>query len=193
MQIDIVKFMREKQSHSLHFEEFFMKKYFITLLIIINGMIFATDNTIGSTIPDLRLKLLNGQKITIHELLKDGPLMIDFWATWCKPCKKVMKYLDQYHQDYADQGFKVLMINQDTPRSLSKVKSYIRSQNHQFFVGLDPNQKIAQKLNGMVMPTLILIDKGGEIKWRHQGFIPGEEIEIEKQIKLILESQASES
>ena len=63
-----------------------MKKYFITLLILINGMIFATDNTIGSTIPDLRLKLLNGQKITIHELLKDGPLMIDFWATWCKPC-----------------------------------------------------------------------------------------------------------
>ena len=193
MQINIVKFMREKQSHSLHFEEFFMKKYFITLLILINGMIFATDNTIGSTIPDLRLKLLNGQKITIHELLKDGPLMIDFWATWCKPCKKVMKYLDQYHQDYADQGFKVLMINQDTPRSLGKVKSYIRSQNHQFFIGLDPNKKIAKKLNGEVMPTMILVDKDGFIKWRHQGYIPGEEIEIEKQIKLILESQASES
>ena len=170
-----------------------MKKYFITLLILINGMIFATDNTIGSTIPDLRLKLLNGQKITIHELLKDGPLMIDFWATWCKPCKKVMKYLDQYHQDYADQGFKVLMINQDTPRSLGKVKSYIRSQNHQFFIGLDPNKKIAKKLNGEVMPTMILVDKDGFIKWRHQGYIPGEEIEIEKQIKLILESQASES
>jgi len=123
-------------------------------------------------------------------LVEDGPLMIDFWATWCKPCKKVMKYLDQYHQDYADQGFKVLMINQDTPRSLGKVKSYIRSQNHQFFIGLDPNKKIAKKLNGEVMPTMILVDKNGFIKWRHQGYIPGEEIEIEKQIKIILEPQA---
>jgi hypothetical protein len=85
------------------------------------------------------------------------------------------------------------MINQDTPRSLGKVKSYIRSQNHQFIIGLDPNKKIAKKLNGEVMPTMILVDKNGFIKWRHQGYIPGEEIEIEKQIKLILEPQASGS
>ena len=170
-----------------------MRKYLFTLLFLSKSVMFATDSDLGSKILDIKLKLLDGSKVSIHELVEDGPLMIDFWATWCKPCKKVMKYLDQYHQDYADQGFKVLMINQDTPRSLSKVKSYIRSQNHQFFVGLDPNQKIAQKLNGMVMPTLILVDKGGEIKWRHQGFIPGEEVEIEKQIKLLLDSLSSES
>jgi len=169
-----------------------MRKYLFTLLFLSKSVMFATDSNLGSKILDIKLKLLDGSKVSIHELVEDGPLMIDFWATWCKPCKKVMKYLDQYHQDYADQGFKVLMINQDTPRSLSKVKSYIRSQNHQFFVGLDPNQKIAQKLNGMVMPTLILVDKGGEIKWRHQGFIPGEEVEIEKQIKLLLDSHSSE-
>ena len=113
--------------------------------------------------------------------------MIDFWATWCVPCKRVMKYLDQYHQDYEEQGFKVLMINQDTPRSLGKVKSYVVSQDYQFYVGLDPNKTIAKKLNGMVMPTLILVDKGGEVKWRHQGYIAGEEVEINKQIKLLLE------
>ena len=113
--------------------------------------------------------------------------MIDFWATWCVPCKRVMKYLDQYHQDYEEQGFKVLMINQDTPRSLGKVKSYVVSQNYQFYVGLDPNKTIAKKLNGMVMPTLILVDKGGEVKWRHQGYIAGEEVEINNQIKLLLE------
>ena len=115
--------------------------------------------------------------------------MIDFWATWCVPCKRVMKYLDQYHQDYEEQGFKVLMINQDTPRSLGKVKSYVVSQDYQFYVGLDPNKTIAKKLNGMVMPTLILVDKGGEVKWRHQGYIAGEEVEINKQIKLLLEKK----
>jgi hypothetical protein len=52
---------------------------------------------------------------------------------------------------------------------------------------MDPNKVISAKLNGMVMPTLILVDKGGEVKWRHQGYVPGEEIEIEKQIKQLLE------
>jgi len=102
------------------------------------------------------------------------------------PCKKVMKYLDEYHLEYKNQGFKVLMMNTDSPRSIGKVKSYLKSQNHQFLVGLDPNKVISKKLNGLVMPTLILVDKGGEIKWRHQGYLPGEEVEIKKQISQLL-------
>ena len=132
------------------------------------------------------MQLLDGEKTSIHALLEDGPLLIDFWATWCKPCKKVMKHLDRYHEAYGEHGFKVLMVNQDTPRSLGKVKSYIRSQKYTFYVGLDPNQKIAKKLNGLLMPTLILVDKDGTIMWRHQGYMPGEEVEIEHQIRSIL-------
>ena len=158
------------------------------------GLIFSKQTTNENIIPNLKLKMLDGSKTTIHELVKDGPIMIDFWATWCVPCKKVMKFLDEYHQEYSDEGFKVLMINQDTPRSLGKVKSYIRSQNHQFLVSLDPNKALAKKLNGLVMPTLILVDKGGAIKWRHQGYVPGEEVEIQKQIEdLIKENEVEES
>jgi thiol-disulfide isomerase/thioredoxin len=112
--------------------------------------------------------------------------MIDFWATWCVPCKKVMKFLNQYHLDYSSENFKVLMINTDSPRSLGKVKTYIRSQGYSFDVGMDPNKVISKKLNGMVMPTLILVDKGGKVKWRHQGYVAGEEVEIEKQIRQVL-------
>lgn len=137
-------------------------------------------------IPNLEIKLLDGSKKKIHELLDEGPLLIDFWATWCIPCKKVMKYLNRYDQEYKKQGFKVLMINTDSPRSFGKVKSYIRSQKYKFHVGLDPNKTIAKKLNATTMPTLILVDKTGEVKWRHQGYLPGEEVEIEKQIKELL-------
>jgi thiol-disulfide isomerase/thioredoxin len=163
-----------------------MKNILATGSLIFGVLLFAKDTDDGSVIPDLKLKLLTGKTVTIHELLEDGPLLIDFWATWCKPCKKVMKHLDKYHTAYNKNGFKVLMINQDTPRSIGKVKSYIRSKNYQFFVGLDPNQKIAKKLNGLIMPTLILIDKDGTIEWRHQGYMPGEEVEIEYQIKTVL-------
>ena len=140
----------------------------------------------AKTIPDLKIKLIDGTDTSIHELVKNGPLLIDFWATWCVPCKKVMKHLNKFHQSYSEQNFKVLMINTDTPRSFGKVKSYIKSQNYIFNVGLDPNRVIAKKLNGLVMPTLILVDKGGEVIWRHQGYLPGDEKEIESQIKSLI-------
>ena len=167
-------------------------KPFITLIIVfqfVNGE--NTDS--GSTIPDLKVRLLNGTSTTLHQLSQDGPLLIDFWATWCVPCKKVMKYLNQYHEKYADDNFKVLMINTDTPRSLGKVSGFIKSQDYSFNVGMDPNKVLSKKLNGMIMPTLILVDKGGIIKWRHQGYVAGEELEIEKQIKQVLGKNINEN
>lgn len=163
-----------------------MKRHLTPFFLFFSISLFGKDDGTGSTIPDLKVQLLDGEKTSIHALLEDGPLLIDFWATWCKPCKKVMKHLDRYHEAYGEHGFKVLMVNQDTPRSLGKVKSYIRSQKYTFHVGLDPNQKIAKKLNGLLMPTLILVDKDGTIMWRHQGYMPGEEVEIEHQIRSIL-------
>ena len=112
-------------------------KPFFTLIIVfqfVNGE--NTDS--GSTIPDLKIRLLNGSSTTLHQLSQDGPLLIDFWATWCVPCKKVMKYLNQYHEEYAEDNFKVLMINTDTPRSLGKVRGFIKSQDYSFNVGMDP-------------------------------------------------------
>ena len=167
-------------------------KPFITLIIVfqfVNGE--NTDS--GSTIPDLKVRLLNGSSTTLHQLSQDGPLLIDFWATWCVPCKKVMKYLNQYHEEYAEDNFKVLMINTDTPRSLGKVRGFIKSQDYSFNVGMDPNKVLSKKLNGMIMPTLILVDKGGIIKWRHQGYVAGEELEIEKQIKQVLKKNINEN
>ena len=66
----------------------FLKITFITFSF---GIIFGKNNQ--NVIPDLKLNMLDGEKKSIHELTKDGPLMIDFWATWCVPCKKIMKHL----------------------------------------------------------------------------------------------------
>ena len=161
--------------------------------IIVSQFLNGENTDSGSTIPDLKVRLLNGTSTTLHQLSQDGPLLIDFWATWCVPCKKVMKYLNQYHEKYADDNFKVLMINTDTPRSLGKVRGFIKSQDYSFNVGMDPNKVLSKKLNGMIMPTLILVDKDGIIKWRHQGYVSGEELEIEKQIKQVLGKNINEN
>lgn len=163
------------------------KNRIITLSKFLISVLISISYVKSKTIPNLNIKLIDGSNTTIGELVKDGPLLIDFWATWCVPCKKVMKYLNEYHLEFKEKNFKVLMMNTDTPRSFGKVKSYINSLDYQFNVGLDPNKVIAKKLNGLVMPTLILIDKGGEIIWRHQGYLPGDEVEIKNQIIKLLD------
>lgn len=148
--------------------------------------ILNADGLPGTALPNLSFNLLDGKNTTLDELLKDGPILVNFWATWCAPCKKEMIYLDRFHQKYSENGFKILAVSTDSPRSTSKVKSYIRAKKFTFIVGLDPNQQVAQKMNAILLPTSILINRNREIVWFHQGYIPGDEVEIEKQIRLVL-------
>ena len=164
----------------------------IFLLVFSINFIFSDSQEALSRTPNLKIKLIDGSNISLNELYKDGPLLIDFWATWCVPCKKLMKYLNQYHQEYQNEGFKVLMINTDSPRSIGKVKSYIKSQNYKFLVGVDPNKVISKKLNSIVMPTTILINQSGDIVWRHRGYIKGEEIQIKRKIESLLNKKHGE-
>jgi len=162
--------------------------YYRSICVIFSLLLLSHNraNSQESKIPNLSINLIDGTKAKIQDLVKDGPLIIDFWATWCIPCKKLMKHLNKFALDYSDQGLSVLMINVDSPRSIGKVKTYIKSQDYQFLVGLDPNKIISKKLNNVVMPTTILVDKDGHIVWRHQGYVQGEENLIKKQIEAIL-------
>ena len=101
----------------------------IVLTLVVGG--FAEDQ-IEKEAPNLTLEYLNGKKVTLSQLLENGPVLVDFWATWCEPCKKEMVYLDKFHKQYKEDGFQVLAVNQDSPRSLSKVRSYIRSKRFSF-------------------------------------------------------------
>ena len=159
-----------------------MKRILYLILLLITLPSSYADQKRDMMLPDLSIKLINGKQTRLSSLLEDGPILVNFWATWCAPCKKEMIFLEEFHKKYSDQGFRVLAISTDSPKSMSKVKSYIRAKKHTFLVGLDPNQEVAKKMNAMVMPTVILIDKDRKVSWYHQGFIPGDENEIETQI-----------
>ena len=137
-------------------------------------------------LPDLSIKLLDGKQVRLSVLLEEGPLLVSFWATWCAPCKKEMIFLEKFHQKYNENSFRVLAISTDSPKSMSKVKSYIRAKKHTFLVGIDPNQEIAKKMNALLMPTTLILNKDRKVSWYHQGFIPGDEKEIEAQIRAVL-------
>ena len=132
------------------------------------------------------LNPLMGKKIKLENYLSDGPVLINFWATWCAPCIKEMPYLDQFEKKYKDKGFSVLAVSVDNQKSLSQVRSFIKTKKFSFDIFLDPNMQIFKKLNGNLMPTNVLIDKSGIVVWRHYGYLPGDEKKMEEQILNVL-------
>jgi len=163
-----------------------MKRYLLTTFLLVT-LCFSQINKI----PNFSFKMIDGKNDSMDSLLVKGPVLVDFWALWCLPCLKEMRYLNELHQKYSDKGFTILTINQDSPKSLSKVRAHIRSKKYTFLVALDPNQQIAQKLNAKLLPTTMLIAQNGQIIWRHQGYITGDEIEIEHQIIQALETDVT--
>ena len=159
-------------------------KRFILVATIFTAM--YADKQRNIMLPDLSVRLLDGKQVRLSALLEEGPLLVSFWATWCAPCKKEMRFLEEFHQKYNENSFRVLAISTDSPKSMSKVKSYIRAKKHTFLVGIDPNQEIAKKMNALLMPTTLILNKDRKVSWYHQGFIPGDEKEIEAQIRAVL-------
>tara|TARA_B100001964_G_scaffold128439_1_gene142022 strand:- start:3813 stop:4595 length:783 start_codon:yes stop_codon:yes gene_type:complete len=133
-----------------------------------------------------QLKILGGKNTNLKKLLSEGPVLLDFWATWCGPCLKEMVHLQRFHEKYEGYGLTILTVNQDSPKSISKVRSVLKSKKFSFMVALDPNGKIAKRLNAQLMPTTILLDMDGVIRWMHQGYLPGDEIEIESRIQALI-------
>ena len=160
-------------------------KRFVLVATIFTAM--YADKQRDIMLPDLSVRLLDGKQVRLSALLEEGPLLVSFWATWCAPCKKEMIFLEKFHQKYNENSFRVLAISTDSPKSMSKVKSYIRAKKHTFLVGIDPNQEIAKKMNALLMPTTLILNKDRKVSWYHQGFIPGDEKEIEAQIRAVLD------
>ena len=159
-------------------------KRFVLVATIFTAM--YADKQRNIMLPDLSVRLLDGKQVRLSTLLEEGPLLVSFWATWCAPCKKEMIFLEEFHQKYNENSFRVLAISTDSPKSMSKVKSYIRAKKYTFLVGIDPNQEIAKKMNALLMPTTLILNKDRKVSWYHQGFIPGDEKEIEAQIRAVL-------
>lgn len=165
-----------------------MKKIFYTTLLTIS-LAFSQE----WSIPDLKFQLLNGNVTTLYECLKSGPVLIDFWALWCTPCLKSMKYFEEHYQSYQKQGLQVVLINLDNEKSISKVKSYIHTKGYSFQVATDPSQELYRKLNGNAMPYTLLIGSDGKVIYKHIGFTPGDEETLKGELAKLFPPQSPES
>ncbi len=131
------------------------------------------------TAADFTGKDLEGKSVTLSDLLKKGPVLLDFWTTWCSPCRREMPELDRLHRTYRDNGFQVVMISEDDPKTMGKVKPAIQSRKYEFLVLLDPDKKIGNAYNVRQYPTSFLVKGDGTIAHFAQGYLPGDEKKLE--------------
>jgi cytochrome c biogenesis protein CcmG, thiol:disulfide interchange protein DsbE len=159
-----------------------MKQNFVILfLLIAQSYLFAQSSI------DFSAETLDNSEIKLSEIIKESPTLVSFWALWCKPCRSEIKFLEGFYDKYKIKGFTIIGINQDSPKSLAKVKAFVNSHNLTFPIVLDPNQEIFQKFNGQSIPLSVLFNQKGEIVYSHIGYLPGDEIELENEILKLLE------
>ena len=158
-------------------------KIIFPFIILTYSLIFSQDK-----LPKTFLKDLNSKKINIYDLHDNGPMAINFWFLACEPCIKEMKYLDQFHQKYLDDGFKVVSINTDNSRTLNRVKPFVNAKKYTFSVLSDPKSLFFRKLGGQQCPYLVLFDEHGNVVTKHSGYNPGDEVKLEKEILEIIEN-----
>lgn len=129
---------------------------------------------------------ITNEEMIFSEIYKQGPTLVNFWALWCKPCRAEMRHLQAIYEKYEDNGFTILGINQDSPRSMAKVRAFVSSHNLNFPIVTDPNQEIFQQFNGQSIPLNVLYNQKGEVVYTHVGYLPGDEIKLEEEIRKVL-------
>lgn len=153
----------------------------IFLTVILAGFTTAQDKA-----PDFNIPELGGENFQLSDHIGEGPLLINFWATWCIPCHAEMKALKKVYKRYKDQGLKIVSISIDDTRTVSKVKGFVRSKRYPFTILLDTNKEVFQLFQGTSPPLSILIDKDGRMVYTHLGYRKGDEKKVEEWIIKLL-------
>lgn len=124
----------------------------------------------GERFDNFKLRDLDNQQIELAALLKSGPVLVDFWATWCKPCLKAFPELEKLHEKYREKGLHVLGINEDEQQQAARIKSFVNDLKVNFTILRDPDNDLMRKTGVQALPTTLLIDRDGTIVWRHVGY-----------------------
>lgn len=137
----------------------------------------------AQSLKNFNLKDTQNTSQTYEKLKGEKLTVIDFWATWCKPCVKAIPELNTIYDQYKDKGVSFIGINCDGPRSVAKVGPMSQSLQIKYPVLLDIDATVKTQLNLSAFPTLIIVDSKGKIVWIHEGFTSGDEKEIIAQIE----------
>lgn len=129
---------------------------------------------LGAKAQNIQVENLKGEKVLFSEIIKgDMPVVVSFWATWCKPCMMEMEAFKEI-QDEWDGKVRIVSISIDDSRSKSKVPSLVKGRSLPFEIFLDPNKSLYNSLNTFGVPYTFIFHKGKQV-YSHSGYTPGDE------------------
>lgn len=152
-------------------------------LLAIIVMLFAIGSS-ASEVPSVVLKNTDGKNVDTGKLTNDGrPIVLSFFATWCKPCLRELAAIDDvYEQWREDTGVRYILVSTDDAQNVQKVKPLVDGQGWEFEVLLDITGELKRLMQVQLLPHVFVIDGNGKIVYNHSGYTDGSENELYKQI-----------
>ncbi len=138
----------------------------------------------GNPFPSINIKTLDGKIVNTNEYTQAGKItVISFFATWCTPCKKELDVINELYGEWTEKyNMQLVAITIDDARGLTKVPALVSSKGWDFSVLADYKQELMQSLSFQTIPQTFLLNEKGEIVYAHNGYNPGDELELEKKI-----------
>lgn len=160
-----------------------MRNVMLVVLLMFGTVLGAKE--VSGPAPDFTLASSSGKNIKLSEL-RGEVVMVNFWASWCGPCREELPLLDDLYQQYRDYGFTLLGVNVDENRAAAD--KLLEQIPVSFPVLYDPNSAVSELYQVDAMPSTILIDRDGNLRYLHRGYKPGYEDKYDAEIKaLVLE------
>ncbi len=139
----------------------------------------------GHQAPDFALKSLEGKTLRFSELRGKKVVLINFWATWCPPCRLEMPTMQKIYSEYRGKGFEILAVNIE-PDAKQEIREFMKELRLTFPVLLDPQMKVAREYRVFGLPVSILVDRKGIVRARETGYHDWTDKESREQVESLL-------
>jgi peroxiredoxin len=143
----------------------------------------AVADEAGGPAPSFDLTAKDGGRIALDGL-KGQVVMVNFWASWCGPCRQEMPHLEALHQRYESLGFTLLGVNVD--KDSDDAQDFLDDTPVSFPILFDPSSGVSELYDVIAMPTTVLVDRNGTMRFIHHGYKPGYENDYQTQIRALL-------